>query len=270
MIYNRSPRSASAGEPGRPTAGISGPVRDQSVWRLHGLAAPLSARPASRPGCGGPLAGHIRRRLASGGIPPGELFPRRRGHPGLLPRGRAAARFAKVYLPSDPDEAERWPPTGASGSRARRTGGTPAAGGAGLERAASNRASGPSGVGRLFSEPGAPDGLPAIPGPGMADRIGAGGKHCKLVINQRLKGSGMRWGEGGSAGMAHLPPPVPERTQSVAGLLEPGVRVDRRAEPPTKVTPSHCLRNETQSARPLIPTGNGLPDGVARPVGASG
>jgi hypothetical protein len=27
---------------------------------------------------------------------------------------------------------------------------------------------------------------------------------CKLVINQRLKGSGMRWGEGGSNGMAHL------------------------------------------------------------------
>ena len=27
---------------------------------------------------------------------------------------------------------------------------------------------------------------------------------CKLVINQRLKGSGMRWGEPGSDGMAHL------------------------------------------------------------------
>jgi hypothetical protein len=27
---------------------------------------------------------------------------------------------------------------------------------------------------------------------------------CKLVINQRLKGSGMRWGETGSDGMAHL------------------------------------------------------------------
>ena len=178
------------GEPGRPTAGISGPVRDQSVWR-----AARTGDAVAGPGRQVGLDAADRWLAISDGGSGLEEFLRAnfpRVDEVILDYFHVAERlhdFRQGVPPVGPGRG------GAGGRRLvraaqerGRTGGTPAAGGAGLERAAGDRASGPSGVGRLFSEPGAPDGLPAIPGPGMADRIGAGGERLRVGHQSTAEG----------------------------------------------------------------------------------
>ncbi|OWK38741.1 hypothetical protein FRUB_07861 [Fimbriiglobus ruber] len=48
------------------------------------------------------------------------------------------------------------------------------------------------------------DGLPALLGPGLADRQWSGGECLQDGHRERMKGGGMRWGEDGADAMSHL------------------------------------------------------------------
>jgi hypothetical protein len=113
--------------------------------------------------------------------------------------------FAKVYVPSDPDEAKRMT---TDWCERLRTEGGPAVRQR-LEsldrqgRSVAARAAHPELLGYFRNQEHRMD-YPRYLARGWPIGSGPVESACKLVINQRLKGSGMRWGEAGSAGMAHL------------------------------------------------------------------
>lgn len=113
--------------------------------------------------------------------------------------------FAKAYLPSDADEAERM--ASAWCEQLKTEGGvalrTRLQALAWQGRPASARAVHAELLGYLRNQEHRMD-YPRYLAKGWPIGSGPVESACKLVINQRLKGSGMRWGESGSDGMAHL------------------------------------------------------------------